>query len=151
MKINIGCSDNIMPGYLNVDAYPPYIDPGKVEKVNLLNRWPWPDNSIDEIYAADIIEHIADKIWTMNEIHRVLKKEGIAIIIVPTTDGRGAFQDPTHVSFWNENSFWYYEKGNPYRERFAKGYNITAEFIIMNRSYYQTQDGPKLRIELMKP
>ena len=28
----------------------------------------------------------------------------------PSTDGRGAFQDPTHVSFWNSNSFWYYTK-----------------------------------------
>ena len=28
----------------------------------------------------------------------------------PSTDGRGAFQDPTHVSFWNSNSFWYYTR-----------------------------------------
>jgi hypothetical protein len=28
--------------------------------------------------------------------------------LTPSTDGRGAFQDPTHVSFLNENSFWYY-------------------------------------------
>ena len=27
---------------------------------------------------------------------------------IPSTDGRGAFQDPTHVSYWNENSFLYY-------------------------------------------
>ena len=27
---------------------------------------------------------------------------------VPSTDGRGAFCDPTHVSFWNELSFRYY-------------------------------------------
>ena len=33
---------------------------------------------------------------------------GWAFIEVPSTDGRGAFQDPTHVSFWNENSFTYY-------------------------------------------
>ena len=25
----------------------------------------------------------------------------------PSTDGRGAFQDPSHVAFYNENSFWY--------------------------------------------
>ena len=28
--------------------------------------------------------------------------------LTPSTDGRGAFQDPTHVSFYNENSFWYF-------------------------------------------
>ena len=33
-------------------------------------------------------------------------------IEVPSTDGRGAWQDPTHVSFWNEHSFWYYTDRN---------------------------------------
>ena len=28
--------------------------------------------------------------------------------MTPSTDGRGAFQDPTHVAFYNENSFWYF-------------------------------------------
>jgi hypothetical protein len=44
----------------------------------------------------------------MSEIHRVLAPGGWAFIEVPSTDGRGAFQDPTHVSYWNENSFFYY-------------------------------------------
>ena len=44
----------------------------------------------------------------MSEIYRVLCDGGWAIIQVPSTDGRGAFQDPTHISFWNENSFFYY-------------------------------------------
>lgn len=34
-------------------------------------------------------------------------------ILVPSTDGRGAFQDPTHISFWNANSFLYYSAVNP--------------------------------------
>jgi hypothetical protein len=33
----------------------------------------------------------------------------------PSTDGRGAFQDPTHVSFWNSNSFWYYTRADQNR------------------------------------
>ena len=44
----------------------------------------------------------------MNEAYRVLAPGGWLFIDVPSTDGRGAFQDPGHVSFWNENSFWYY-------------------------------------------
>jgi len=35
-------------------------------------------------------------------------KKGILISQTPLTDGRGAWQNPTHVSFWNENSFWYW-------------------------------------------
>jgi hypothetical protein len=44
----------------------------------------------------------------MKEIYRVLAHGGWFICEVPSTDGRGAFQDPTHVSYWNANSFWYY-------------------------------------------
>jgi hypothetical protein len=48
----------------------------------------------------------------MNEAFRVLAPGGWLLIEVPSTDGRGAFQDPTHVSFWNENSIWYYTNRN---------------------------------------
>jgi O-antigen biosynthesis protein len=48
--------------------------------------------------------------YTMKEMHRSLADGGWAFIEVPSTDGRGAWQDPTHRSFWNENSFWYYTK-----------------------------------------
>jgi hypothetical protein len=46
----------------------------------------------------------------MSEIHRVLADGGWVFIEVPSTDGRGAFQDPTHVTYWNENSFLYYTR-----------------------------------------
>ena len=38
------------------------------------------------------------------------------LTLTPSTDGRGAFQDPTHVSFRNSNSFWYYTR--PEQARF---------------------------------
>ena len=66
------------------------------------------DNSVGVINASHIIQKIKDPIKIMGEIHRVLCDGGWAFIDVPSTDGRGAWQDPTHVSYWNENSFWYY-------------------------------------------
>jgi SAM-dependent methyltransferase len=60
------------------------------------------------VRAHDAIEHLRSPIKTMTEIHRVLADGGWAMLSTPSTDGRGAFQDPTHVSFWNENSFWYW-------------------------------------------
>lgn len=67
-----------------------------------------PDNSVGVIRAVDFLEHIADSIKLMNECYRVLTHGGLLLTLTPSTDGRGAFQDPTHVSFWNENSFWYF-------------------------------------------
>jgi len=73
---------------------------------------PLPDNSVGVLRASHLIEHLYDKNKIMKEIHRVLADGGWAFIEVPSTDGRGAFQDPTHVSYWNENSFWYYTRAD---------------------------------------
>src|SRR4030042_3323773 len=44
----------------------------------------------------------------MNEVWRVLLDGGWLLSRTPSTDGRGAFQDPTHCAYYNENSFLYY-------------------------------------------
>lgn len=71
---------------------------------------PLRSGSVGIVRAYDAIEHLKDKQHTMKEIHRVLAPGGILLSMTPSTDGRGAWQDPTHVSFWNENSFWYYTR-----------------------------------------
>ena len=149
MKLNLGCCDSLLDGYVNVDKVS---GPG-VDVVDLTRLWPWSENSIDHVRAWDIIEHLPDKILTMNELWRVLKPGGTAEIVVPTTDGTGAFQDPTHVSFWNRRSFLYYEAGNPYRERFARYYGIQAKFRVSNERMERSVDGPRLTIvlEAVKP
>jgi SAM-dependent methyltransferase len=75
---------------------------------DLNGRWPFDDSSVGIIRAMDVFEHLRDSIHTMQEVSRVLAPGGYLICQVPSTDGRGAFQDPTHVSYWNENSFLYY-------------------------------------------
>jgi len=79
-------------------------------KWDLNDGIPLDDNSVGVIWASHILEHLHDKHKIMCEIHRVLADGGWAFIQVPSTDGRGAFQDPTHVSYWNENCFWYYTR-----------------------------------------
>lgn len=91
---------------INID-----LDDGNL-KHDLNEGIPLPDNSVGVIWASHIIEHLHDKHKIMKEMHRVLADGGWCFIEVPSTDGRGAFQDPTHVSYWNENSFWYYTKAN---------------------------------------
>lgn len=144
MRLNLGCCDAHLSGYVNVDIAPP-----ADELVNLALPWPWANSSIKAIRAHDIIEHLPDKIRTMNEAHRVLIPGGLLDIIVPTTDGPGAWQDPTHVSFWNLNSFLYYEEGRPERTRFAKYYGITAEFRFEGATFEKDWVGAvKLHIRL---
>ncbi len=75
---------------------------------DLDDRWPFEDNSVGIIRAHDAVEHLRNPIHTMNEAYRVLAHGGWFDILVPSTDGQGAFCDPTHVSFWNRRSFRYY-------------------------------------------
>ena len=60
------------------------------------------------ILADDVLEHLPDKLHAIKEVYRVLAPGGYFLSRTPSTDGRGAFQDPTHVAFYNENSFLYY-------------------------------------------
>jgi O-antigen biosynthesis protein len=103
MCIDIGGGLDPYPNYTTVD-----IRETADYVCDLNNGIPLPDNSVGVLNASHIIEHLHDKHKTMSEIHRVLAHGGWAFIEVPSTDGRGAFQDPTHVSYWNENSFLYY-------------------------------------------
>ena len=65
----------------------------------------WPDNQVGVIRAVDFLEHVEDKIRLFNEMYRVLDHGGMLISVTPSTDGRGAFQDPTHVTSTMRTAF----------------------------------------------
>jgi SAM-dependent methyltransferase len=128
--IDLGCGTDKAEGFIGVDV----VAADGVDVIADLNGgFPFPDNSVDFIKAHDIIEHIPDRIYTMNEIWRILKPGGIVDISVPSTDGRGAFQDPTHVSFWNINSFMYYCQQFPdYLAGCQSHYGFKGEFSLVS-------------------
>lgn len=107
MKVDMGGGLYPRPGYITVDQRDTadYV-------CDLDDGIPLPDNSVGVLNASHVIEHLHDKTKIMSEIHRVLAHGGWVFIEVPSTDGRGAFMDPTHVSYWNENSFLYYTDAN---------------------------------------
>ncbi|MCX6991550.1 MAG: class I SAM-dependent methyltransferase [Kiritimatiellaeota bacterium] len=49
--------------------------------------WPWKDNSVDAVYASHTLEHLADPLAAMLEIHRILKPGGTVRIFVPHASG----------------------------------------------------------------
>lgn len=77
---------------------------------DLNKKRPIADNSVGVVRAHDAMEHLVNKEHTMKEIYRILAPGWILLSSTPSTDGRGAFQDPTHVAFWNQNSFRYWIK-----------------------------------------
>jgi len=107
-------------------------------KHDLNNGIPLPDNSVGVIWASHILEHLHDKHKIMCEIHRVLADGGWAFIQVPSTDGRGAFQDPTHVSYWNENCFWYYTDKS--KASFIRNKDVRFQAFKLDTFYWEPRE-----------
>ena len=106
--LNLGCGYRKLEGFTNID-YRKEVNPDLV--CDVINGLPFDDNSVDLIRADDFLEHIPifQTKDVIEEIYRVLKPGGIFESITPDAEyGQGAFQDPTHISFWVENSWLYY-------------------------------------------
>ncbi len=126
MKIDLGCGRNKKEGFFGVDCQQL---PGVDLVCDCNSIIPISDNVADEVNAVNFLEHVNNdkRIHIMNEVWRILKPGGYFYSYTPSSDGRGAFQDPTHYSFWNENSFLYYTD-NEYRAI----YNINANFSVLD-------------------
>ena len=125
IKVELGCGNKKEEGFIGVDIAPgPCVD----IVCDLNGRFPFEDDSVDYLRADNSLEHLPNQVKTMNEIYRVCRNGAIVDIIVPSTDGRGAHMDPTHVSFWNLNSFFYYtNKRRPFLEA-GRRYGFKGEF-----------------------
>ena len=124
INLNLGCGFKKIPGYVNIDMREE-VEPDLV--CDVIEGLPYEDNSVDMIIAHDFLEHIpiGKTIQVITEIWRVLKPGGKFDSLTPSTRGDGAFMDPHHVSFWNQNSWLYYSE-KPYQEL----YGIKADFNI---------------------
>ena len=71
-----------------------------------------PDSSVGVIRLVDTLPLVQDKASLFNEVYRLLCHGGMLLTLTPSTDGRGAFQHPAYVAFYNENSFWYFTDRN---------------------------------------
>ena len=136
LRLNLGCCDRVIPGFVGVDIAPP-----ADVIADLTLPWPWPDSSVDEVRAHDVFEHLPNRIHTMNELWRVLKPGGQATIEVPSAvKGAGFAQDPTHVSQWCMNTFQYFRHQSFAHGRLARAYGIKAAFRVLSLTERQYQD-----------
>jgi acetyltransferase-like isoleucine patch superfamily enzyme/SAM-dependent methyltransferase len=137
IRVDLGCGTRKAPGFIGVDIFPA---PGVDIVADLSTAFPFEDNSVDELRAYDFIEHLPDRLRTMNEIWRVCKDGALVDLFVPSTDGRGAFQDPTHVSFWNVNSFKYFTVEHPYFIELCQCYGFRGAFHLESLKQYESPE-----------
>ena len=144
--VNLGSGKNWMVDYLNID-YNPVWSPDLIMDLNK----PIPfretlttdrfgeiclsENQMDILIATDLLEHISDLTAVMSSCLMWLKIGGKFIIQVPYDLSLGAWQDPTHVRAFNENSWLYYTDWYWYL-----GWN-EARFDILEKTFLLSEYG----------
>jgi SAM-dependent methyltransferase len=72
---------------------------------NLEDGLPIAAGSVGQVFAVHVLEHIVDLRCLLWEIHRVLQSGGLVHVIVPNWRFVNSVADPTHVRFFDLQTF----------------------------------------------
>nr|ADD96420.1 methyltransferase type 11 [uncultured organism MedDCM-OCT-S09-C426] len=135
-KVQLCCGKEKIDGYIGVDL----VRKNGVDIIRDLNKeWPFESESVGLFLAKNALEYLNDPLHSMKEIHRCLKPDGYALIQVPSSNGKAAFENPLHKSYWNINSFSYYTNNN-----LAEYIDSTAKFNLLDaKEYYSSEQCEK--------
>lgn len=95
--LNLGAGNRIIEGAVNHDVakHRPEID--LVWDLNDL-PWPWEDEAFDKVCALSVLEHLRQNLLTsMDEIWRITKPGGVAVIKLPFWKANVSYEDLTHL------------------------------------------------------
>ncbi len=97
IKLNLGCGQNLKPGYVNVDQY------GQPDICHDLETfpWPWEDNTVSEVVLNHVLEHLGESrtvyLKIIQELYRICIPGATVHIAVPHPRSDDFLNDPTHV------------------------------------------------------
>jgi len=100
---------------------------------------PLPSNVFDMIIAMDVVEHLHDVVQIINEMHRVLKPDGICYIRVPKWGGVSHRIDPTHVRGFELTSFDFFDDATDFGALNGRLYT-PRRWRIVRRDYCLVDD-----------
>ncbi len=109
LKLNLGCGTQTLKGWLNLDIMPgPGVD--IVADLDQLadNPLDIADNSVVEFRLLHLIEHLANPLSMMEELHRVAAPNAKLIVATPHGSSDLAWADPTHLRPYFVKSFYYF-------------------------------------------
>ncbi len=99
MKLNLGCGQYKLAGYLNLDSSP-VCEPDQVLDLEQL-PWPFPDNSCEDMVLSHVLEHLGERLETYlgiwKEIYRVCAPQALVKVTVPHPRHDLFLIDPTHI------------------------------------------------------
>jgi SAM-dependent methyltransferase len=91
---------NYASRYVTADLYMPEVDMKlNIEEIGL------PDGSFDVIVCSHVLQYVDDK-KALLELRRILRPEGLLILMVPIVDDVSTYEDLTFNPDKRESSFW---------------------------------------------
>ena len=99
--LDVGCGRNKQPGALGIDRNRD-TDADVICDIDC-GRLPFRDDVFDEVRLIHVIEHVADVIATVDDVHRISRAGGRIVIETPHYTDFSSFCDPTHR--WHLNSY----------------------------------------------
>lgn len=134
--LDVGCGPNKVKDAYGIDI----VRMAGVDAVVDLFHLPLPfsDDTFDEIYFNDVIEHLPDTVKIMEEIHRIARKDARVFIRVVNWNSSYTAADPTHRKAFTEISFDFYG-GRPGRNYYTK-----ARFEVIKVEFQYSRNVQKV-------
>ena len=113
-KLDLGCGIRKRPDAIGVDIldFSKEYPEGEFRRCDIDNDdLPFDDDSMDGVYAHDILEHCHNLVHVMEEMWRVCKAGSKIEIRVPHQNSEWAWGDPTHVRCFNQNTLMFFVRG----------------------------------------
>lgn len=104
--LDLGCGPMRREGAFRVDVIDEY-EPDLVWDLRKL-PYPLPDNSFDEVYLENVLEHLPDTVGVVKEVHRICKPGALVKIWVPHYTGYTSWSCPEHYKTFTSISFDYF-------------------------------------------
>ena len=132
--LDVGCGRDKVAGAVGID----FAVAADSDIAHDLNVYPWPveAGSYEVVIMRNFIEHVADVVKLMEEVHRVLRPGGHVLITTPHFSSVYSYQDPTHVRPLSYESMEYFTSETRHSNFYsAKRFTIVDRGMDFGKSF----------------
>ena len=135
-KLNLGCGNRRMKGYVNLDLLP---NKG-VDIVWDMNNTPYPftEDTFIEVCADHSLEHCYNFHEIMVELHRICKPKAKLFIEVPYYVSITALATPEHKTFFTTKSFNYFKPTHGQHFIGGVSFRVLEVKLMFSKNRYAT-------------